>query len=249
MIIGNELLSGKVADRNTPYLTRRLWELGVEVRRVEIVPDEPDEIARAVREASERFDVVLTSGGVGPTHDDVTMEGVARAFGCGVTRHSFLENRLSRLFGGEELTAARARLADIPDGARLLVCDDHTFPQVVMENVYIFPGIPQVLQERFEAVADEFQGDPVELRKLYLEAEETRVAPILNRAVRRFPSVRYGSYPFQDPSVEDPVASWRVLVTCEGRDLEVLEEAYRFLLESFPAEMNPTSERPSTAPV
>lgn len=234
VIIGDEILTGKVADANTPFLARRLYELGVDLRRVEVVPDEVDEIARAVRAASEGFDFVLTSGGVGPTHDDVTMAGVAKAFGGSVIRHSYLENQLSHHYQGQELTAARARLAEIPDGAQLLIRKPGLFPQVVVQNVYILPGVPEILREKFEAVSDLFQGIPFRLVRLRLEGDETDAAPVLNRAVRLHPQVRIGSYPYREPA-GDP--EWRILLTLESRDPAAADQAAEFLLGALPPAM------------
>ncbi|HXE73859.1 MAG TPA: molybdopterin-binding protein [Candidatus Nitrosotenuis sp.] len=239
VIIGNEILTGKVADANTPYITRRLWELGVEVRQVVVVPDEVEEIARAVKEASGRCDVVFTSGGVGPTHDDVTMEGVARAFDCEVHKHSYLENLLSKHFQGEELTRARGRLAEIPDAARLIIRDSSSFPQVVCHNVYILPGVPELFRQRFELLAETFRGEPYQLRQIQVEADETDVAPILNRAVRRFQEVRMGSYPYPVGQDDEGRLRWKVKLTLESRDAGQLQQCLDFLLENLPAEMNP----------
>lgn len=239
VVIGNEILTGKIADANTPYLARRLYELGVDLKRVEVVPDDVDEIARAVRSASEGFDFVLTSGGVGPTHDDVTMAGVAQAFGGTVVRHSYLENLLSHHYEGEELTAARARFAEIPDGAQLLIRNPGEFPQIVVQNVYIFPGVPEVLRKKFEAVADLFHGVPFRLRRVRLEGDETDVAPVLNRAVRLHPQVRFGSYPYREPEAQP---EWRILLTLEAREPEAVDKAAEFLLGALPPAMNPVLE-------
>ena len=231
VIIGNEVLSGRVADQNTPYLARRLYELGADLRKVEVVPDEVEEIARAVRTLSETHDLVLTAGGVGPTHDDVTVAGVARAFGQEVVRHSWLENLLSHHYQGEALTAAQARMAEIPDGAELLVREGEDFPQVVVRNVYLLPGVPAVLQRRFEALADRFRGRPFTRATLRLEAEETVVAPVLNRTLRLHQEVRLGSYPEFDESVR----AWSVLLVLESRDPGAVDRARAFLLESLPS--------------
>lgn len=242
LIIGDEILTGKVVDANTPYLARRLHELGADLKTVRILRDEVEEIARAVRETSPEHDFVLTSGGVGPTHDDVTMAAVARAFDCKVIRHSYLENLLSHHFGGEELTAARGRLAEIPDGADLLIRPGAGFPQVVMRNVYIFPGVPGLLQEKFEQVATLFKGVPWTCRAIQLEGDETEAAPTLNRAVRLHPGVRFGSYPSPAPGSTPEAPSWTIRITLESREAGVIEAAETFLLANFPASLNPRRE-------
>src|SRR6059058_4492948 len=118
VLIGNEILSGKVVDANAAYLCRELRQLGVDVRRITVIPDEIQLIAATVSEFSRSFDVVFTSGGVGPTHDDVTVEGVARAFGSPVVRHPTLV-ALLRDFYKDDLNEARLKMAEVPDGAEL----------------------------------------------------------------------------------------------------------------------------------
>src|SRR5262245_21147249 len=115
VLIGNEILSGKVVDANAAYLCRELRQLGVDVRRITVIPDEIDLIASTVAEFSRSFDVVFTSGGVGPTHDDVTIEGVARAFDTRVIRHPELIQLLDRFYKGD-LNEARLRMAEVPEG-------------------------------------------------------------------------------------------------------------------------------------
>ena len=116
IIIGNEILSGKVTDTNAPFLTRELRALGVDLKRILTIPDELDEIAEAVREFGPRYDVVFTSGGVGPTHDDVTMEGIARGLGRPLIRHPMIESRL-RDFYKEHVNDARLKMSEVPEGA------------------------------------------------------------------------------------------------------------------------------------
>src|SRR5262245_20670134 len=114
IIIGNEILSGKVTDTNAPFLTRELRALGVDLKRILTIPDDLDEIAAAVREFRPRYDIVFTSGGVGPTHDDVTIEGIARGFGWRVVRHPIIEARL-REFYKEHVNDARLKMAEVPE--------------------------------------------------------------------------------------------------------------------------------------
>ncbi len=180
-IIGTEILTGRVADQNTPYLARRLYELGADLGRVEILPDQVEPIANSLRGLSEGFDLVLTSGGLGSTPDDVTLAGLARAFDQTLIRHTFLENLLSHFFEGQELTAARARLAEVPDQATILVRHPDDRPQVVVRNVYPLPGSPARLQQRFEALAAIFQGVPWLWRRIRLAGDETEVTPTLVR--------------------------------------------------------------------
>src|SRR5947199_9870558 len=142
ILIGNGILSGKIADVNAAYLCRELRQLGVDVRRISVVPDEVELIAREVTAQSRDFDVVFTSGGVGPTHDDVTIEGVARAMGVPVVRDPRLVRLLEQLAKGRLMTAARLKMAEIPDGAELMAGEGLTFPAVMVRNIYVPPGVP-----------------------------------------------------------------------------------------------------------
>src|SRR5687767_3356068 len=138
ILIGDELLSGKVNDENANFLIAELRELGVTLRRVIVIPDLLDEISATVREFSDRYDHVFTSGGVGPTHDDLTMEGVARAFGENVVRHPELE-ALLRSYYGARLEDRNLRMADVPAGVHLVQGDSPSWPVIARKNVYILP--------------------------------------------------------------------------------------------------------------
>jgi molybdenum cofactor synthesis domain-containing protein len=129
IVIGNEILSGKVLDTNAPFLTRELRAIGVTLKRILTIPDEVDEIAVAVKEFRPRYDVVFTSGGVGPTHDDVTMEGIAKGLGRRLVRHPAIETRL-REFYKEHVNDARLKMSEVPEGAELLVDGRLGFPTV-----------------------------------------------------------------------------------------------------------------------
>ena len=151
VVIGNEILSGKVVDTNSPYLCRELRGLGVDVRRVVVIPDEIDTIAREVRAASDAHDFVFTSGGVGPTHDDLTMDGVAKAFGVAIEVNDAVVARIERAVG-EPANASQRKMASLPAGALLIDAGDLWFPVVVIGNVHVFPGIPELLQKKFDSI-------------------------------------------------------------------------------------------------
>ncbi len=227
VIIGNEILTGKVHDQNTPFLARRLYELGAELRRVEVVSDEVEEVGRAVASASRAFDLVVTSGGVGPTHDDVTLAGVAHGLGTELEALPELEALVRAYYKVERLTEVQARMTRVPAGSKLIYPRGRRFPQLVVGNVYIFPGVPELLREKFEAVADHFAGIPFHLEKLKLVAQEADIALILEQAVERFPDLRLGSYPYAEEEV------WKVELTLESRSREEVLEALDFLTRAL----------------
>jgi FAD synthetase len=227
VVIGNEILSGKTADTNSTFLARELRKLGVDVRRVAVIPDDLDDIAATVRDFHERFDFVFTSGGVGPTHDDITVEGIARAFARRVVREPELERKL-REFYKEKVNEARLKMSEVPEGAELIYGGTLAFPTMKVENVYILPGIPEILQSKFLAIRDQFAADPFFLRIVYTREGEGAIAEHLNETMRRFPQLLLGSY----PKIGDP--EYLVKLTLESKDRAYLEQALALLLELLP---------------
>src|SRR6185436_1208566 len=185
IVIGNEILSGKTRDENSPYLVRELRDLGVDVRKISIIPDELQLISEEVRHFSKSYDYVFTTGGVGPTHDDLTMAGIANAFGRGIARNSDLEASI-RHFYSHELIDGNLRMADVPEGARLVGGKGMWFPVVAVENVYIFPGVPEIMQKKFERIKETFREAPFYLREIYLKADEGQIAGSLNRVLAEY---------------------------------------------------------------
>jgi molybdenum cofactor synthesis domain-containing protein len=220
IVIGDEVLSGKVEEQNARFLVRELRSLGVAVRRIEVIADEPVEIARAVLAASASFDHVFTAGGIGPTHDDVTIAAIAAAFGVPVVRDPSLED-LIREVSGAQLYERDLRMADIPEGARLIHSDGpHArWPVIAMRNVYLLPGVPSILQRKFAMIRDRFQAAPFHCRQIYSRASEGAIADTLDRAATDFPAVAVGSYPHVDAT------DHKVLVTVDGRDPDAVERA------------------------
>ena len=223
IVIGNEILSGKVTDTNAPFLARELRALGVDLKRILTIPDDLDEIAAAVREFGPRFDIVFTSGGVGPTHDDVTMEGIARGLGRRVVRHSILEARL-REFYKEHVNDARLKMSEVPEGAELLVDGRLGFPTVKCENFYILPGIPELFEQKFETLRERFAATPYTLRVVYTREGEGSIAATL----AAFPDLLLGSY----PKIDHP--EYAVKLTLESKDSSYVERAMAHLLGLLP---------------
>jgi len=226
LLIGNEILSGKVEDENARYLVRQLRDRGVAVGRIEIVPDDLDDIARSVRALSDRFRWVFTSGGVGPTHDDVTLPAIAAAFGRTMVRDPMLEAHMKRV-AGAEVHPRDLRMADIPAGARLEygAGGGTTWPVVVMENVWILPGVPRIFRRKFDSIHELFSGPPIHARAVYSRQPEGVIADALDAVVAAFPSVEIGSYPHVD------ALEYKVKITLDGRDPTAVDGATATLVE------------------
>jgi molybdenum cofactor synthesis domain-containing protein len=227
VVIGNEILSGKVQDSNAYFAARELRKIGVELKRVAVIPDEVPIIAAEVAHCSAHFDFVITSGGVGPTHDDLTIEGVAAAFNRRVVRHPDLERLIRGHFVGK-VNAAGLKMAEIPEGAILNAAGDVRFPTVQVENVYVLPGIPQLFEAKLAAIKSRFASDPYFMRVIYTTATEGAIAEYLNACLTEFPRLMLGSY----PRIGNP--EYRVKLTLESKDAEYLDRAFDHLMELLP---------------
>jgi len=223
VVIGNEILTGKSEDKNASFLIGELYRLGVALRRIVVIPDDLDLISREVSECSRDFDYVFTSGGVGPTHDDVTIEGVARAFGRKVVRHPELEAMLRGYFA-EGIDESRLRMADIPAGAELIREPGMRWPVPAVENVYVLPGVPELFRSKFEAISERFRGTPFHTCAIYTQEDEFDISPRLNQVAANHPDVEIGSYPTF--TRED----YRVKVTIESKESASVARAREELL-------------------
>jgi|Deesub1362A_J573_1020465.scaffolds.fasta_scaffold00740_6 molybdenum cofactor synthesis domain-containing protein len=227
IIIGNEILSGKTQDTNSYYLASELRKLGVNVRRIVVVPDDIDAIAAEVAVQSEKYDYVFTAGGVGPTHDDVTMQGIAKAFNLKtVTNQKILEVIKERC--GNRLNEPTMRMAELPEGAEVIEVEGLRFPPIVLKNVFIFPGIPEFLRQKFSAIKERFRSEPFILKKIYVKEEECFIAHYLEKVTSEFPDVVVGSYP------KVGVDEYKVVVTLESTSQDSLSKAYDFLIGLLP---------------
>ena len=222
-VIGDEILSGKFADENAAFLITELRALGVDLRRVVIIPDDLADIAATVPELAARFDHVFTSGGVGPTHDDVTIAGIATGFGTHVVRHPDLEAKV-RAYWGDKLAEPNLRLADIPAGAELVYGTGDVWPVVLYRNVYILPGVPALFRRKFVEIRDRFRAEPVATARVYVDADEGQIAGDLDATVAAFPAVKIGSYPrFSE-------TDFRVMLTLEGKHADEVAAAQAMLV-------------------
>lgn len=229
VVIGEEILKGQVADANGPLAVARLRARGLSLRRIAVVRDDLDEIAREVRAQSQAYDVVLTSGGVGPTHDDVTIKAVAAALGCAIEFSPQMAAMISEARGGGALSAEQEKMALLPAGSRLRLppaaADSEPsasrWPIMQVGNVFVLPGVPAFFAAKLDVILGHFVGAQpprAHTRTLVLSVvEETIVAP-LNEAVAAHPSVSFGSYPADEPD-------FKTVVTLEGDDEAAVEAA------------------------
>lgn len=228
VLIGNELLSGKIRDENGAWLMKELRSLGVETTRVETIPDDEDLIVDSILRCRKHARHVFTSGGIGTTHDDVTVPAVARALGRKVVHHPEMVTILHEHWG-PDLNALEMRLAEVPEGAELVWGElrELRFPAIFADDILILPGVPSLFRAKFTACRERYRAPPINLCNLFLSLGEPAIAADLHEALRRFEGVSIGSYPRFDD------ADHRVRVTIESRDASLVEACADWLAERF----------------
>jgi molybdenum cofactor synthesis domain-containing protein len=235
LVIGDEILSGEVEDQNTPFLTRRLWELGILVTRVVILGDRSDAIVEEVRRLADGHDFVLVTGGMGPTHDDVTRPSVAAALGLPLEPNAEARELLAADYG-DRLTAAEAAMAELPRGARVLRGRQQLAFAFRAGNVLVFPGVPVLLQDIFELAAEELLSSPFYKQTLWVRGKEGDFSEPLAAIQRGNPDVGIGSYPvFLD-------GRYRCKLVLRSRDPAALERAAREVQERLDLDPPPVSQ-------
>jgi len=199
LVIGDEILSGRTQDRNVAQIATWLDVQGIRLREVRIVPDVEDEIVDALNALRARYDYVFTTGGIGPTHDDITVDAVAKALGVGVVIHQQARAILERYYAsrGGELTEARLRMARVPAGADLIPNRMSGAPGIRLGNLFVMAGVPHITAGMLDALTGELEGGaPLTAHTIGAWAPESEVADILRAAEIAHAGVAIGSYPF-----------------------------------------------------
>jgi molybdenum cofactor synthesis domain-containing protein len=230
LIIGNEVLTGKVKDENIATIAGELFALGVALRRVVVCEDDVPTIARDLNALRAAHDVVITTGGVGPTHDDLTYEAVAAAFGVAIERSGDIEGMIRGRFK-ERTNDGHLRMADIPAGAELLRTEEVRWPIIKIGNVFVLPGVPDIVRARFPMLREHLRAAKALLtRAIFTTCDEFDMADKLTAVQARFPDVRIGSYPRWD----DP--SYKVKLTFDGTDQGAIDSAVEAFFAAVPAD-------------
>lgn len=199
VVIGDEVLSGRTKDKNIGHIAERLTEVGIDLREVRIVADVEEDIVAAVNALRPRFTYVFTTGGIGPTHDDITADSIAKAFGVSIDVDPRAKAMLLEYIAEKDLNEARLRMARIPFGATLVVNEASKAPGFRIENVIVMAGVPRIMQSMLEAVLPELdKGVPMLSDTVRADAKEGDVAAPLADIARRYPEALIGSYPFLD---------------------------------------------------
>lgn len=236
VIIGNEILSGRTQDANLAYLGKGLNDVGVRLMEVRVIPDVRQTIIDTVNDVRRRFDYVFTTGGIGPTHDDITAEAVAAAFGVPIERNPEAKARLEAYYATTtiELNEARLKMADIPRGATLIENPVSGAPGFRLENVYVMAGVPRIMQAMFDSFKHELRGGrPMLTRTVVAPIGEGTLAAGLAAIQEAHPAVEIGSYPFFGGG------RFGTSLVARGRDaaeLDQVAEEIRALVRSHGAE-------------
>ena len=242
LVIGDEILSGRTKDKNIGWLAEQLNEIGIDLIEARVIADVEEVIIRHVKELSDAYDYVFTSGGIGPTHDDITTQSIAAAFGKRVIRHKEAERRLLVHYEGTDIpfNEARQKMADIPEDAALIDNPASAAPGFILENIYVMAGVPSILQAMFEGLRDGLQGGQKRVRlTVQCAIGEGTIASIMQQVSETYDGLSVGSYPWFKPGQfgtavvvsskqrEDVFAAAEMvakLVKADGYDAFILEE-------------------------
>jgi molybdenum cofactor synthesis domain-containing protein len=196
LVIGDEILSGRTKDRNIGYIAEYLTNIGIDLREVRVVPDVEAEIVAAVNALRHRYDHVFTTGGIGPTHDDITADSVAKAFGVSIDVDQRAVAMLLERIPAPDLNEARLRMARIPAGAALIVNSVSKAPGFTIGNVHVMAGVPAIMQAMLDALAPTLPtGRRMLSRSIEAGLKEGDIATPFGAVQARFPDVVMGSYP------------------------------------------------------
>ena len=217
LIIGDEILSGRTVDQNINFLAKNLSENGILLREVRVVGDFENEIIFAVNELRKKFDYVFTSGGIGPTHDDITSLSIAKAFDQDLVLNEVAHKILIQHYGAENVNDARLKMAYLPKKASLLDNPISSAPGFRIENVFVMAGVPKIFQAMFEASKKELKiGCKISARELKISLTESIIAKDLTDLQNQYREISMGSYPFENGTS----------LVFRGFDKEILEEAF-----------------------
>ena len=197
LIIGNEILSGRTQDANVPYISKWLNALGVKVEEVKIIPDLEEIIIAAVNETRKKFNYVFTTGGIGPTHDDITAESVSKAFNLKYEIHKEAFSILEKYYKKDEFNLGRQKMVWMPSNSKLILNPTSGAPGFIVRNVFCLPGVPSILKSMLGGLKNEIVGGkPILSYTLNLSTVESEIANSLTEVQNRNKDVEIGSYPF-----------------------------------------------------
>jgi len=194
LIIGNEVLSGRTREANAWLAAQKLFEKGCKLREIAVVADRHEDIVSTLHRLRSRYDAVITSGGIGPTHDDITMDAVSDCFGVRLLEHEETMQKLHERYG-DALNAGRRRMARLPEGAAPILCEASFMPGAHISNVYVLAGVPSIFASQLDSFLNDFGGLPFLRQELAVQLPESVFAQALTEIQAQFDDVEIGSYP------------------------------------------------------
>lgn len=219
LVIGNEVLSGRTREANAYYAAIKLFAAGCKLGEVAIIPDDRDAIISTLNRLRARFDAVITSGGIGPTHDDITMESIAAAFDLPLIEHDYIVQAMTEHFGAEGLNEGRRRMSRVPQGSRLIRCEKTIAPGAHIGNVYILAGVPYIFESQIDSILHQFGDRPYLRSEIEVQVAESLFARPLTLLQERYTDIEIGSYPGRCGS--NPCGK----ICLSGQDAELLQQA------------------------
>lgn len=225
ILIGNELLSGSIQDKNLSHIAKALETKGIRVRETRIIPDIETDIVEAVNNLRKKFDYVLTTGGIGPTHDDITSDSIAAAFGVKNVKKQAVFDKIAARFAEKNIpfTNAAQRMAYAPEGAEIIDSERPIIPGYRIENVFVMAGVPSIMRFMLEGVIANIKtGTEIHNLTIHANVGEGEIAAELESVQNRYPDIDIGSYPQEKDST---LSEYRVIFVLKGTDLNELEKA------------------------
>lgn len=195
LVIGNEILSGRTREANAYLAAQRLFDRGCRLSEIVIAPDIQEQIIATLNRLRVKYEAVITSGGIGPTHDDITMDSIARAFGVPLVEDRHIVQVMTDYYGKNGLNEGRRRMSRVPQGAELIRCDKTIAPGAKIGNVYVLAGVPDIFASQLEVILEDFGGRAFQRREIGVELAESSFAAALDRIQIEYPGVEIGSYP------------------------------------------------------
>ncbi len=228
LIIGDEILSGRTRDKNLPFLANHLTSIGVELCEVRVVPDIENMIVAAVNALRSSYDYLFTTGGIGPTHDDITAQSLARAFGVALVEHQGALELMAKHYGVAGLTPARRLMARVPEGGVLVGDPETGSPGFRIENVFMLAGVPAICRAMVKTLTPHLRtGKLISSCSLTAKCKESEIAELLSRHQSALAHISIGSYPyFRD-------GEYGVNIVLRGHDVDALESALRAIADDL----------------
>ena len=226
IVIGDEILSGRVKDENSPFLIKQLTKQGVNVQTCITIPDNITAIANTIYDCHKKYKWVFTAGGIGPTHDDITMEGIATTFNANLIQNEELVQLIKELYG-KKFREEHLKMAIVPKGIKLLYSKKNRFPVLTFENIIIMPGVPEFLKAIYISIKSLYQGEKIHSKMIKITLEEAEIATLLKDTIQKFPGLKIGSYPLFRKS------AFSVKLILQHKNKEILTSGEMYLNEKL----------------